>query len=132
MPVPTRAIVAASAVALVLAWVLRQQQASAEPAPGVQVILPPIPLTGGGGDTQSILNGLTPTIRPHLVPPGWTVSWPTVEIPTAYGTAQVQPPTTELPLLPRAEVERLASILRPQLVQTANGLAIQVTTTIPT
>jgi len=133
MAAPKGVILATSAAALVLAWLWRQSEASAEPLPGVEVILPPIPLSAtSGGNTQSLLNGLTPTIRPHLIPPGWTVSWPTVEIETVYGTAQVQPPTTELPFLPRAEVLRLASTLRPQLVQTANGLAIQVRANIPT
>lgn len=125
------ATLAAVAAGLLAAWLYRPTEEAAALPSGVEIRLPPIPLTGVS-DPQSLLNQLQPTITPHLFPPSWTVSWPVVEIPTDYGPVQVQPPSMELPFIPRGEVEQLVSTLRPQLVQTENGLAIQVSAVIPT
>ena len=126
------AVAAAIGLGILLAYLAQQQpQPPAEEQTGVQVILPPIPLSGEA-DTESTLSKLQPTIRPRFLPPGWTVEWPSVELPTQFGTAAFQIAPTELPLLPRGEVERLVRQMRPQLVHTEDGLAVQVTTTIPT
>lgn len=128
---PTQ-IAVALGLALLLAWALRPQAAPAPPS-GIQIVLPPIPIAGVSQETaESILSRLQPQIRPRLFPLGWTVSWPSVEIPTDFGTAKVDLPPVELPFVPYGEAVRLLEKMRPQLVNTASGLAVQITTTIPT
>jgi hypothetical protein len=122
----------AIAIALALAWALRPIEATPPPS-GVQVVLPPIPLTGvSAGSAESILAGLQPSIWPRIFPPGWTISWPSVEIPTDFGTAKVELPPTELPVIPYDEALAITQRMRPQLVNTENGLAVQVTVTVST
>lgn len=120
------------AAALALAWASRPVEATPL-ASGVEVVLPPIPLTGvSAGSTESILAGLQPSIQPHIFPLGWTISWPSVEIPTDFGTAKVDLPPTELPFVPYAEALSISKQIRPQLVNTENGLALQMTVTVST
>lgn len=119
-------------LALLAAWALRPTAPAEETAP-VQIRLPPILLAGTSReDAETILSRLQPSFTPHLNPLGWTVSWPSVDIPTDYGTAHVELPPVELPLIPRGEVLRALQQMRPQLVETPNGLAVQVTAIIPT
>jgi hypothetical protein len=130
--VSTGQVVIAIALALALAWALRPAQATPPPS-GVQVVLPPIPLTGvSAGTAESILSRMQPSIRPRIWPPGWTISWPSVEIPTDFGTARVDLPPTELPLVPYDEVLAVSQRMHPQIVNTENGLAVQITVSVST
>jgi len=130
--VSTAQVVMAIALALALAWASRPVEAAPPPS-GVQVVLPPIPLTGvSAGSAESILAGLQPSIRPRIFPLGWTISWPSVEIPTDFGTAKVDLPPTELPFVPYNEVLGISQRMRPQLVNTENGLALQMTVSVST
>jgi hypothetical protein len=131
-PTSLVAVAGGLGLAILLAWALRSAPAPAS-ATGLEVRLPPIPLGGlGQQDAQGILTRLQPTIRPRLFPPGWTLTWPSVEIPTDFGTAKIELPPQELPWLPYREVEQLLGRLRPQLVNTEAGLAIQITASVPT
>jgi hypothetical protein len=122
----------AIAIALALAWAFRPAEAT-PPASGVQVVLPPILLTGvSAGSAENILSRLQPTIRPRIFPPGWTISWPSVEIPTDFGTAKVDLPPTELAFVPYDEALSISQRMRPQLVNTENGLALQMTVSVST
>lgn len=114
-------------------WLHQRQAAAASTAPGISIVLPPIPIGGSSSqDVGSILSGLVPSLTPHLFPPGWTATWPPVTIPTDYGTTQVEIPSVELPGLSQAQAVQALKTLRPQVVTTDQGLAIQVTATIPT
>lgn len=128
----TGQVVMAIALALALAWASRPVEATPPPS-GVQVVLPPIPLTGVSQESaENILSRLQPSIRPRIFPLGWTISWPSVEIPTDFGTAKVDLPPTELPFVPYHEVLGISQRLRPQLVNTENGLALQMTVSVST
>jgi hypothetical protein len=123
-------------IGVAVAYWLRQAGGSAASPPtggtSVQVTLPPILLQGGDGDGQiaDMLGALTPTVRPTTNPPGWSVEWPSIQLPTGYGGAAFQLPPTQLPLVPYAEAQRLAGLLRPQVVQTDQGLGVQISTTL--
>jgi len=117
-------------LAILAAWALRPVPAprAAAPVEGVEIRLPPIPLTGVSPENaESILSRLQPIIRPRFFPLGWTVTWPSVEIPTDFGTAKVDVPPVELPFVPYGQVVSALEHLRPQIVTTENGLALQVT-----
>lgn len=119
-------------LAVALAWSLRPQGA-APTSGGIQVILPPIPLSGVSQESaESMLSRLQPSITPRVFPAGWTVSWPSLEIPSDFGTAKVDLPTLELPFMPSSEVLQVIERIRPQLVNTVNGLALQVTASVGT
>lgn len=127
------AIVIGLLLAALAAYLVHQRAAAPIlPAPpSVEIRLPPI-VPGGASnqDVQAIVDQMVPHLKPHLSPPGWTVSWDSVEIPTDYGTARLQIPPVELPFVPEAQVRALLSNIRPQVVDTPNGLGIQVTGTI--
>lgn len=125
-------ILVAVGLALLLAWSLRPQAPSPAPA-GMQVVLPPIVLAGVSRESaEGILGRLQPTISPLVSPPGWRLEWPSVEIPTDFGTAKLDLPPVDLPFVPYHEALQYLRHLRPQVVNTEAGLAIQVTATIPT